>query len=606
MGLSVSDAYNQIKNLENTGQLTLPQPQETVTIGTIDPLKGTFTYVVPTVQQTTVIPPVPPSRTNTIINITLGVVATKAVDVRLKFNVVARPLVNGGRVAVTTSLDVNGNRTNGGGLTAVSDAARNAVLHNGDLNGLFGPPSGVTITGFPTVTSASNEIIVDAGMACSAAIQNAPNITPAVTRFPLTINIPNQPAININLMILRPPVLGMGAFLIPALPMTIVYAPPQGKLKKNTMTYSDTVTLTRTVSSSISNSTETKTAQAFSAADLIGKVAGAIAAVAAVVGTGGADAGADAGLAGALGSVVTSLVGTNGGAKDANDSTADVTQLITNELQLVSGILNAVADPNTSNDGTISNASDNSLTLSVSNMSLFGSAAGLGPGVGDRIVYMKNVRVVWVAVNGQVGINVLGFDAIGANAVNDLQQELASLQNGGSPRLGLDLATIQELLNYDPLTAKRSRILTALGAPLVGAPRFVPANPPERTGSGTTTDGDQFQVSFDTATELKQTTSHVQTSITDAKPGWVSVLFGDPNVETTTTTTFTTSQSIDTRSEDKLTSTLTMNSEGVDDPYDIRIFYDCTFGTYLALDANSPALKGSEVLVNLEPVLANA
>ena len=605
MGLSVSDAYNQIKNLENGGQLTLPQPQETITLGTIDPAKGTFDFTAPTIQQTTVIPPHPPVRTNTIINVTVGVVATKAVDLLLKFNVVPKPLLTEARVAVTSTAVSGASGTNGSGSSVASVAARNLGVR-GNLGNVFGISSGVTITGFPTVSSTATEIIVNAGMAASAAIQNAPNMTPAVTKFGLTINIPSKPSIDINVMILRPPVLGMGAFTIPALPMAIVYAPPQGKQAKNTMTYSDTVTLTRTVSSSVTNSTNTKSVQAYSPADLIGKVTGAIAMVVAVVGTGGAGAGAGAGaggLAGALGGVLTALVGTGGGAKEANMSTVDAVKLASSELSLVGGILNSVDSSNSTQSDTVTAQTDRSMTLTISNMSLFGSQAGLGPGVGDRIVYMKNVRVVWMAVNGEVGIHVLGFESVGANSVTDLQQEQTALTNGAAPRLGLDLATIQELLNYDPLTAKRSVVIRALGAPIIGPPRFVPSHPPGKNGSGTASGGDQIQVTFDVSTDLKQTTSHVQTSITDVKPGWVSVLFGGSNTATTTTTTFTTSQSIDNKSDDKLTSTLTLFSQGADDPYDVRIFYDCTFGTYLALDANSPALRGLEIVIHPEPVL---
>jgi hypothetical protein len=595
MGLSVTDAYNQIKNLENTGKLTLPQPQETITLGTIDPAKGTFDYIVPTIQQTTVIPPMPPGKTNTIINVTVGVVATKAVDLLLKFNVVPKPLLTEARVAVVSG--ANGSTGSASSSAASRVAGRNVNI--GNLGNVFGISSGVTITGFPTVSSTSDSIIVNAGMAVSAAIPTAPNMTPAVTKFGLTINIPSKPSININVMILRPPVLGMGAFTIPALPMTIVYAPPQGKQNKNTMSYSDTVTLTRTVSSSMSNSTNTKTVQAYSAADLIGKVAGAITAVVAVVGTGGGAAGAG-GLVGALGGVVTALVGTGGGATQANMSTADSAKLVSSELSLVANVLNSVDSSNPSQGDTVSVQTDNSMTLTVSNMSLFASQAGLGPGAGDRIVYLQNVRVVWVAVNGEVGIHVLGFDAVGANSVTDLMQEQSALSGGASPRLGLDLATIQELLNYDPLTAKRPIVIRALGAPQVGPPRFVPAHPPERRGSGTGASGDQFQVTFDISTDLKQTTSHVQTSITDSKPGWVSVLFGGSNTATTTTTTFTTSQAIDTKTDDKLTSSLTLFSQGADDAYDVKIFYDCTFGTYIALDANSPALKGTEIVFHPE------
>ncbi len=150
MGLSVADAYAQIKKLENSGQLTLPAVQDTVTMGTIDPAAGTFTWSAPTIVQTTVIPPFPPLKTNTIINETLGVVSTKAVDLLLKFVVipqrnviVAEPAARSARVA-TAALKVGSVGVAGGIL--------------GENNG------GTTITGFPTVSSAANEITVDAGL----------------------------------------------------------------------------------------------------------------------------------------------------------------------------------------------------------------------------------------------------------------------------------------------------------------------------------------------------------------------------------------------------------------------------------------------------------
>lgn len=587
MGLSVSDAYTQIKNLENTGKITLPEPQETVVIGTIDPTLGTFTYSTPTIEQTTVLPPPPGGKKNTILNVNVGVVSTKAVDLRLQFNVVPRKLVNAPVTVVTEPVQKNGAKA----------AAAGTVVKGGGgiltgIGGVFGGNSGVTITGFPTLSSTATSIVVDAGVTCSAALPEAPNMTPAVSTFGVTINIPLHQSINLYLMILRPPVLGMGAFTIPALPMTIVYAPPQGKLAKNSVTYSDTVTLTRTVTSSISNSTNTKTVQAYSAADLIGKVAGAITMVVAVVGTGGAGAGAG-GLAGALGGVVTALVGTGGGATEANMSTADAAKQVSSELSLMSGVLNAVDQSTNSSGGTVTVQNDNSMSLTITNMSQYGSESGLGPGVGDRVVYLKNVKVVWMAINGEVGIHVLGYDGVGANAVTDLKQEAQSIAAGNPAKLGLDAATIQQLLSYDPLTANRRVVVTALQPPLVGPPRFVPANPPGRNGSGTGSSGDQFSVSYDVAHETKQTVSNVQTTITDVKPSWVGVLFGDPNTETTTTSTFTTSQVVDDKSDDKLTSTITLFSSGVDDSYDVKVFYDCTFGTYLVLDSNSAALQGT-------------
>jgi len=573
MGSNVVDAYAQIKNLENTGQITLPEPQDTVEVGTIDPRAGTFTWSVPTIVQTTTVPPVPPQKTNTFINVTVVVVATKAVDLRLKFAVIPQRLVNH-PVAISERIT-----TAAATVTPVGVGDPFA----GETNG------GVTITEFPTVSSAADQITVDVGLVCSAVLPDEAITSPPVSNFGVTINIPGHDPITARFFILRPPVVGIGVFTIPALPMTIVYAPPQGKLLKNTATYSDTETLTRTVSSSITTTRSTKTAQAYSVGDLIGKVASAIGTVAAVVGTGGAGAAGGASVAGALAQLGAALFGP---IKEENDSTADGTKQIQNELSLVSNILTAVDSSTTSDAGTVAAQNDHSLTLTLSSMSQYGSESALGPGAGDRIVYLSNVKVVWMAVNGEVGINILGFDGIGANAVQDLLREQHSLANGGQPTLGLDARAIKSLLSQDPLVPTKISVAGHLGPPLVGPPRFVPARIHERHGSGTGPGGAVIQESFDSATEDKQTTTSSQTTITDAKPGWVSVVFGGENVETTTTTTFTMSQSTDNKMDDKVTSTITLYSAGGDDPYDVKIFYDRTFGTYAILNSDSPLLKG--------------
>jgi hypothetical protein len=603
MGLTVADAYAQIKQLENSGQITLPETQDIVTMGTIDPKAGTFTWSVPTVVQTTVIPPGPEQRTNTIINVTMGVVSTKAVDLLLKFAVIPQPEQLANAAPFSASV-VAPTKISTAAATDVTAPAKATVANVasvvtptkistiGVVGRVLGETNGgVTITGFPTVSSAANQITVDAGLVCSTATGSR-NVTPPVSSFEITINIPGHSAINVPFFILRPPVVGMGAFTIPALPTTIVYAPPQGKLTKNTATYADTETLTRAMTTSITTSNNTKTAQAYTAADIISKVAGAIAAVVAVVGTGGAGAAGGASVAGAFSELGTALFG---GAQDANTSTADAAKQVSSELSLVSTILTAVDTSMTSGSGTLTVENDQTLTLALSNLNQWSSDAALGPGVGDRIVYMSNMKVVWVAVNGEVAINILGFDGFGANAVQDLLQEEQSLAGGGQPKLGLDVATIKSLLSQDPLVAPRLTVASRFGPPLIAPPRFVPANPPGRKGSGSGTGGDEFQATFDATTEDKQVTTNTQTTITDAKPGWVSVLFGGDNVETTTTATFTTTQTTDNKTEDKVVTTITLVSEGLDDPYDVKIFYDNPFGTYAIVNSSSPVLQGGTV-----------
>jgi hypothetical protein len=608
MGLTVADAYAQIKQLENSGQITLPETQDTVVMGTIDPKAGTFSWSQPTVVQTTVIPPGPGQKTNTIINVTMGVVGTKAVDLLLKFNVIPQQLQIANaplamsretltKLAPTAATASAVEPTKAAPAAAANVAEAAAVTITGV--GVVGETNGgVTITGFPTVSSAANEITVDAGLVCST-ITGSRNVTPPVSSFSLAINIPGHPAIDIQFFILRPPVVGMGAFTIPALPMTIVYAPPQGKLLKNTMTYADTETLTRTVTSAVTTSNNTKTAQAYTAADLISKVAGAITAVVAVVGTGGAGAAGGASVAGAMSELGSALFG---GAQTANDSAADAAKQVSSELSLVSTVLTAVDTSTSSGNGTLTVENDNTLTLALSFLNQWSSDSALGPGVGDRIVYMTNMKVVWVAVNGEVGIHILGFDGFGANAVQDLQQELHSITTGGASVLGLDADTIRSLLSQDPLVNSGSVAgAVRVGPPLIGPPRFLPAQPPGRTGTGSsTTQGDLFQASFDATSETKSVTTNSQTTITDAKPGWVSVLFGGDNVETTTTATFTTSQTTDDKTEDKIVSSITLFSEGLGDQYDVKIFYDCTFGTYTVVNSNSSVLQGVTLSNTLE------
>jgi hypothetical protein len=294
-----------------------------------------------------------------------------------------------------------------------------------------------------------------------------------------------------------------------------------------------------------------------------------------------------------------------GAAQDANDSTANATQQVSGELSLVSNILTAFGDsPPPSDQSAVTVEDDHSLTLAVSSMDQFMSEAGLGPGPGDRIVYLSNVKAIWMAINGEVDIHILGFDALAANAVQDLQQEQQSLAAGGAPRLGLDLDTIKSLLSQDPLTTTRRIPAVAASPPLVGPPRFVPANPAAHQGSGTGPMGDIVQVTFDTTTEDKTINTNSQTNITDMKPGWAAVLLGADNTETTTTAVFTTSHTTDDKTDDKITSTVTFFSEGADDAYDVKFFYDCTFGTYLTLNSNSPALQGLSETVSRDPVLA--
>lgn len=563
------DAYSQIKALESSGQLTLPETQQTVSIGTIHADTGTFSWFVPTITQKMVVSPPPTLHTAAkTTETTVGVVATTAVDLRL-------------------SITVSG-----------------------------GSGQSVQISGYPIVSATAGEIVVDLGLALSDPIPattppSQVQYSPPLRSFGLTAEVLGHPALTIPFVILRPPAMALGAFTIPALPVTIVYAPVQGAENKNVVTYTDTETFTRTVTTTIVNTTATKTVQAYSVTDFIAKGAAAIAAVVAVVGTGGAAAAPS--VAGGLSEIATALLG-SAASGDAT-STAKAAQGLANGLSLIDTIVNDI-DPVTapSDTNTVQAESDTSLTVISSEARTLGSAAGEGPGSGDRIVYLPNVRVVWMVINGGVSIAVLGHDPIDVQAASSLLQDRSLLESGKPGFTGLDLATINMLLKLDPFAppataglVSATTIAAPVGPAVIGPPRFVAANPSDgQSGSGTSSTGDILKVSYETTQEDKNVTTSSQVNVTDVKPGMLDVLFGADNVETTTTTTFTTSQTADVKVDETTSTQITVFSNGDSDQYSFLNFYDRQMQAILFVDANSPLLRSGGGLTTARPATPTA
>lgn len=281
MALSYQDVYARIKALENStsAQLPLPAPTDSIVVGSIDAQSGAFTYKVPTFQQTISEPPLPGGKPQPPIVLNVGLVATNCVNLTLVFEVTNAPLSNAppreapARVA--------------GGAGVVGGVGGVLAGSTGDVT--------VTVNDLPSSTQGSR-IFVNAGTNASAML-NSQNVNPSVGTFLISVTVHGQLAFQ-HIAILRPPVLGAGAFTIPALPVAIVFAPPQGQALKNSNTFNDKVTVSTTTTVSISTQTDTKTVQAYTAADLAGKVAtlltqivGLVAGADAITTTGGGSAG---------------------------------------------------------------------------------------------------------------------------------------------------------------------------------------------------------------------------------------------------------------------------------------------------------------------------
>jgi hypothetical protein len=587
---SLAVAYEDIKNLENNGTIQLPSPADTILVGSIDGRTGDFTFQVPTFQQTVSVLTPPGAKPTPPVVTTIGVVATNCVNLTLAFEV-TNAVLQGPKGPVTTTPVVNKEPVLQARVatdpTSVSVAAStsihppfDSVLSSGldDSGGAsFG---GVTISGFPSAGTQGTQILLNAGVSASSVGQDAtaPPITPPIEPFLLQITFNGQLSFQ-KIAILRPPVLGVGAFTIPALPVGIIFAPPQGQLAKNSNTFNDTVTTTTTTTVSVSNQNATKTAQAFTPGELAQNVGSTITQLAAL----GAllpGVSTTAGPASLI-SVISSLFG----GQNQSFGLGDVLKLTGSGLTSFNTILTGIAGQITnSSTSSITTTTNNTLSVSVAFSETYGSTAGLGPGEGDRFIYFENVRAVWSNNNGDVGITVLGFDGVAARDGSELIADQQALASGGTATFtNLDANTIAMLLSLDPYNTSN---------PLFLAPRFTPLSPPNVTGGGTSSTGDAFSLTNENISDTSTTNTSQTINVTDVKPGFIPVLFGSGNSETTTTVTGTNTVTTDQKTDQKTSNVITFIQTSPTDTYDVNLYFDNLFQMLLAVEATpQPAVS---------------
>jgi hypothetical protein len=477
MALAYQDAYNQIKALEADGvSLPLPAPTDAILVGSVDAQTGAFTWAVPTFQQTlAALRPDTAVATPMVKNIGNGNTGIGSAGNGASGGAGAGGTgVGKSGAEPPTVITVGAVATNCVNLTLIFEvtnaqiaSAPRATLASGagsNVGGETGSTGNVTISGFPNLPAQGSQILLNAAVSASS-IEQTNTVTPPISTFPIGITVNGQLQY-VHIAIMRPPVLGIGAFTIPALPVAIVFSPPQGVLEKSSNTFNDKVTYTRSVTTAYSTQNSTKTAQAYTAADIISKIAdltGALGALGAgLPGITVAGAGGGGGMAASLINVINGPPGGgtlgaiesggSGGSSIDNLSLSDALKDYSSAWKAVSDILTGFGDQTVGSSTTsLTTETDTTMTLSVTMSDTYGSAQGLGPGDGDRFIWLSNVRAMWTNANGDVGIVVLGFDGVmaypGASLVED-QQSLAA--GGAAKNTGLDAQTISMLLDLDP------------------------------------------------------------------------------------------------------------------------------------------------------------
>ncbi len=211
-------------------------------------------------------------------------------------------------------------------------------------------------------------------------------------------------SVNDSLRIQRPagpPPGALGAFTIPVLPVTIVYAPPADSLKLSTATYTTANTVGTSVDVGIGNETSsTVPVQA---------------------------TGFDGNLALFIGGLKVDAAVLSGTA--ATVFSTAVTQL---------------GQVTSTQQDTISDGTDTTFTVTQSTTDTAGTnAAGGGPGDGDMLHFYKDVRMVWAYLGGSLRLCPLDF-AETADTARGLRETPAET--------GLAAADVAALLALDPFS----------------------------------------------------------------------------------------------------------------------------------------------------------
>lgn len=326
-----------------------------------------------------------------------------------------------------------------------------------------------------------------------------------------------------------------GGFTIPVLPVAIVYAPPADSLGDSTATYAQG----NTVGTSITYDFSTDTSQTVEPAFADGA---AFRAFLGVVATGLDVVATELGMAGTADS-------------DASKADAAASKDFTSVLALLP------SDTTTEQEGLTTDDSS-TVTLTYSSMSTIGTtAAGGGPGVGDTIVFFKDVLVAWAYNSGSLELCPIGWTE-SANTASEIES------NPGL--VGIATSDQQLLLSFDPFVA---------GGPFAQLPedRFtVPAGVEASIeyGGGATWN-QQYTVTRDQKSLSSQKS---YTTDTDTwSPGEIVQMLGIGSSKSQTTTTVTTATGGD------ISQTVTLDVNLVSGPTDnfvITIWYDSLFGTW--------------------------
>ncbi|CAN5925197.1 hypothetical protein BH11MYX4_BH11MYX4_19720 [soil metagenome] len=376
----------------------------------------------------------------------------------------------------------------------------------------FDVPDGVTLTANgKTATSSGGHVVLDVGDAGT---------------IDWTLRSGTSSYAD-KLLVSRPEVGGVGAFTVAALPVTIVYEPPQNAARTNSASAS--FAQESTVVTTVSKGTSTTSTPVWVAGDA---------------------------------------------AKQIGVKMAHLLPYGAYASQVLAGVLSAW-DNFSSPTTTTELNSDQTLSVKVASSQTITTAARGGPGHGDLVVFYKDARVAWGMDAGRVSLTLLDHGPLAMVTIDTLRADLAAANAGQTaPVTGLDAVTLSSLIKLDPMTS--SRLIDAFFGVSLPTSRFT-------SDARLLVNGASYSQSLShTITASDQSSKmSVTTTVKDANSGWLSLIgIGEP-VDDKVTTKVSFGSSRTTSTSNTKTATLNLNAAS-NESYSVDVFYDNIFGTFLS------------------------
>lgn len=348
-----------------------------------------------------------------------------------------------------------------------------------------------------------------------------------------------------TVVISRKEVGGVGAFTLAALPVTIVYDPPQNQARTNSA--SQSFTFERTIVESITSGKGTASAPEWAEGQVAKDIGAKLAAM----------------LAKKIQEKHDIGEGDEKKAIDVLEAIEDVWGKVETEVTHATEV-----------------NEDKTLSVKIESDRTFTSSTSGGPGHGDIIVFYKDVRLAWGMDQGRVSLTMIDHGDLAMLTVDTLKADLAAVKAGGTaPASGLDAETLTGLIELDPMASISTTVTPPVGGILEGvtlpASRFV-------KHESLIVNGTDYQESLShTISESdKVSKESTTTTVTDYHPGWLSLLgLGQKEAGKETTVVKLGSSRTTTSSQTK-TASVKLSANG-GEVLKLEVNYDNIFGTFL-------------------------